>query len=102
MGKDKYNINNGKPLPFGATPSAHGYNFSVYSKNATECSLVLFEPSITDAVQEIELLPEWNKTGNVWHVEVIGVGDDIRYGWRMGGDNEARVGNMFNKQRISG
>ena len=79
-----------KPLPFGATPSAHGYNFSVYSKNATECSLVLFEPSITDAVQEIELLPEWNKTGNVWHVEVIGVGDDIRYGWRMGGDNEAR------------
>ena len=100
MGKDKYNVNNGKPLPFGVTPTAHGYNFSIYSKNATGCFLVLFEPSVTDAVQEIELLPEWNKTGNVWHVEVLGAGDDIRYGWRMTGDNAAKVGNMFAKERI--
>ncbi len=100
MGIDKYSTNHGKPLPFGATPTAHGYNFSIYSKNATGCTLVLFEPSVTDAVQEIELTESWNKTGNVWHVEVLGAGDDIRYGWRMDGDNSARIGNMFNKDII--
>ncbi len=100
MSRDKYSTNHGKPLPFGATPTAHGYNFSIYSKNATSCTLVLFEPSVTDAVQEIELTESWNKTGNVWHVEVLGAKDDIRYGWRMDGDNSSRIGNMFNKDII--
>lgn len=97
---DKYMTGHGKPLPFGATETARGYNFSIYSKNASGCTLVLFEPSLTDAVQEIKLCEEYNLTGNVWHVEVLGVSDDIRYGWRMDGDNSAKVGNMFNKQSI--
>ncbi len=100
MVTDKYMTSKGKPLPFGATETANGYNFSIYSKNATGCTLVLFEPSITDAVQEIELCMEHNRTGNVWHVEVIGVDDTIRYGWRMDGDNSANKGNMFDKRSI--
>ena len=100
MGKTKYDISHGKPLPFGATETAHGYNFSIYSRNAIGCTLVLFEPSVTDAVQEVELDSEVNRTGNVWHVEVVGAEDDIRYGWRMAGDNSAKIGNMFDDRSI--
>ena len=43
---DKYedfSIRPGKPLPFGATIVPGGVNFSVFSKYATSCELVLFK-----------------------------------------------------------
>ena len=95
----EFKIADGKPLPFGATETAQGYNFSIYSKNATGATLVLFQPSITDAIMELELCEECNKTGNVWHVEVLGADNSIRYGWRVDGDNSLS-GNMFDKRSI--
>ena len=36
----------GVPLPFGATVLARGVNFAVYSRHASACTLVLFEPGV--------------------------------------------------------
>ena len=42
----RFALRPGFPLPFGATPVARGVNFAVYSRHATACTLVLFEPDV--------------------------------------------------------
>lgn len=46
-------------LPFGATEVPRGINFSVYSKHATSCSLVLFEPGEVLPYAEIPFPPNF-------------------------------------------
>ena len=65
-----WNIEYGVPYPFGATYNAvdKGFNFSIYSKNATKVKLLLFkkeEP--TKVVYEYEFNPFINKTNAIWH-----------------------------------
>ena len=43
----------GFPLPFGAIVLPRGVNFSVYSRHAYACTLVLFEPGVMAPVAEI-------------------------------------------------
>ena len=42
-----YALRPGKPLPFGATMVPGGVNFSVFSRYATSCELVLFDKGET-------------------------------------------------------
>ena len=39
----KLTVRNGKPLPHGTTIANNGVNFSVFSRNATEIILYIFE-----------------------------------------------------------
>ena len=57
----------GHPIPFGATPSWRGVNFSVYARHATAVSLVLFAPGEETPSAEFPLDPRYNRTGDVWH-----------------------------------
>ncbi len=65
-----YRLDRGIPLPIGATVHRIGVNFSVFSKYATSCTLVLFEPGAKDPFVEYPLDTRSNRTGQVWHAFV--------------------------------
>ena len=73
----------GTPLPFGATIHRTGVNFSIFSKDATSCTLVLFEPGADDPYVEYALDPHFNRTGQVWHAFVEGLDAGGQYGYRF-------------------
>src|SRR5262252_8961695 len=76
-------IRRGHPLPIGASVHREGVNFSIFSKHATACSLVLFEPGKPEGVTTIPLNPLTHRTGEVWHVFVNGLDAGARYGYRF-------------------
>jgi isoamylase len=78
-----FHISRGSPLPFGATLSRSGINFSVFSKHATSVSLVLFRPGDSEPALELPLDPRRHRTGDVWHVLIEGLKPDVEYGYRM-------------------
>jgi glycogen operon protein len=88
----------GTPHPFGADVKRSGINFAVFSKNAAEVSLVLFDTDEGPPFMEIPLRPCENKTGDVWHVLVKGVNPGVRYGWRMDGEHSNI--HRFNKDSV--
>ena len=76
-------LSRGMPLPLGATLRRHGVNFSVFSKHATACTLVLFKPDAQDPYVEFPLDPHSNRTGEVWHASVEGLDAAGQYGFRF-------------------
>lgn len=79
----KYTTSPGKPYPFGITPHTNGYNFSVVSKSATSVMLCFFDSNSKAPLAEIPLSPEFNKTGNVWHIVVENLPENILYSYRV-------------------
>ncbi len=79
-----FKISRGLPLPFGPTITREGINFAVFSKNATQVTLVIFTAQIKTPLLEIPLDPRFNKTGNVWHIHITGLDPGIEYGYRVG------------------
>jgi isoamylase len=93
-----YQLRPGRPYPFGATPVPGGVNFSVFSRHADYCVLVLFEKGAPQPLVEIPFRgvfqkpetdePFWGdfRVGNVFSMVVFGLDDEnIEYGFRMGG-----------------
>ena len=73
----------GAPLPLGTTVQRSGINFSVFSRHATKVILVIRYPGERGRIVTIELDPHTNKTGDIWHVRVLGLDPGIHYGYRM-------------------
>jgi isoamylase len=78
----EFRVRRGQPLPYGAAARRNGVNFSVFSRQATAVTLVLFLPDDEDPVLELPLDPSMNRTGEVWHVFVEGIDPGIEYGFR--------------------
>src|SRR3954454_22831356 len=74
--------------PFGATPRPGGVNFAVFSRHAHGVTLVLFREGHEAPFAEIPLHPKLNRTGDVWHVFVHGLGTDVLYGYRVHGPSD--------------
>jgi isoamylase len=81
--KGDFAVSSGSPLPFGARVVRGGINFAVFSKYATEVTLVLFFGSDAESMLELPLDPDLNRTGEVWHIFVRGLDPGIRYCYRM-------------------
>jgi isoamylase len=77
----------GFPVPLGATLQRGGVNFAIFSKHATAVTLVLFCEDTGQAVAEFPLNSRSNRTGQIWHVGVRGVGAGLQYGYRMDYEN---------------
>jgi isoamylase len=77
-----FRVRRGHPLPYGAAARRKGVNFSVFSRDATGMSLVLFPPGDSEPVLELSLDPRYHKTGDVWHVFVEGLDPGVEYGFR--------------------
>jgi glycogen operon protein len=91
-----YRIRPGKPYPFGASLVPGGVNFSVFSRHANYCVLVLFEKGAREPMVEIPFRGMFQKAfsgdavwgefriGNVFTMTVLDLDhESIEYGFRM-------------------
>jgi glycogen operon protein len=89
----------GQRLPPGATPAGDGVNFSIFSRDATAVSLLLYDgPDRDEPFQIIRLDRETHCTFFFWHVFVEGLEPGIYYTWRVDGP----VGDAANGFRFDG
>lgn len=90
----------GKPFPFGATPTADGVNFSVFTRNGTSVTIDLFERAEADVPYfSYTLDPVKNTTGDIWHVELKGLRKNALYLYRVDGPFQPEKGHRFNKNQ---
>ncbi len=93
-----FKVRPGRPFPFGAHLVPGGINFSVFSRHANYCSLVLFEKGASQPLVEIPFRgafckadtgdPAWGefRIGNVFTMTVFDLDqENLEYGYRMDG-----------------
>ena len=96
----EFRLRYGHPLPFGASHVPGGVNFSIFSANATSCTLVLFEKGAALPFAEIPFPPEY-RLGNVWAMTVFDLNyEQIEYGYRSTGLTIRDQGHHFDKEKI--
>lgn len=96
-----YKAFHGKPLPFGATPDDKGVNFSLFSKNAVNVILELFDNFYDETPAfSYSLHSKHNKTGDVWHVYIEGADPGSFYGYRVFGPYLPEIGHRFNPNKL--
>ncbi|MCR4892685.1 MAG: hypothetical protein K5989_10960 [Lachnospiraceae bacterium] len=94
IGDVEYRI--GYVLPFGATLEDDAINFSIFSKMATSCTLLLYHKGDRQPFLEIPFL-EVFRIGNVYTMMVFGLNfEDLEYGYRMDGPFDKEKGHLFN------
>jgi len=87
----------GSPYPLGATCREGGVNFALFSAHAQAVELCLF-----DEMGRVELarIPLEERTDQVWHVFVEGIGGGALYGYRVHGPYEPQRGHRFNPNKL--
>ncbi len=88
-------LREGLPWPRGATWDGKGVNFALYSANATQVELCLFEGE--RETQRIEL-PEYRD--ETWHGYVPGLAPGQVYGYRVHGPYAPEEGHRFNPNKL--
>ena len=100
-GKGAHATYPGYPYPLGVHLHDDGAQFALFSRRATAVSLLLFgSPEDSAPFQTINLDPELNRTGDIWHVWVEGISAGQSYAYRADGPYEPHDGNRFNKHRL--
>jgi glycogen operon protein len=90
----------GSPLSLGAGIRGEGVNFAVFSRDAESMTLCLFERSADGAASfEYRLDPRLNRTGDIWHVLVVGARAGCLYLWRAEGPYLPKKGHRFNRHK---
>ena len=90
----------GRVFPFGATLMDGGVNFSVFSKEATAATLVLYHHGQDEPFVEIPF-PEEFRIGNVYAMMVFGIDiENTEYGYRFDGPDDPRSGQRFDKSVV--
>ncbi len=93
-------LGKGFPIPFGATGVMRGINFSVYSRHATSCTVVLFEPGMPEPFAEVPFPPEF-RIGDVFAMMVFDLDPDTtEYGFRMDGPWAPEEGHRFDRSKV--
>ncbi len=88
----------GKPYPLGATVTAEGTNFALFSENASGVDLCLFGASDSGPESMRVRMPEC--TDHVWHCFIPGIGHGQRYGFRVYGPFDPANGHRFNEHKV--
>ncbi|MCA1569255.1 MAG: glycogen debranching protein GlgX [Chloroflexi bacterium] len=86
----------GKPYPLGATWDGSGVNFAIFSENAQQVDLCLFDADAGNE-QRIRL---FEQTDLVWHCYLPDVRPGQRYGYRMHGRYDPGAGHRFNPAKL--
>ena len=95
------NIPHGNSHPLGATCYSEGVNFSVFSKNARQIDLLLFDKEDdTEPSDVIKLDPEKNRTFYYWHIFLPGINPGQLYGYRAYGPTSPTPGDMFDANKL--
>lgn len=94
----KYRI--GKVLPYGASIVPNGVNFSIFSKHATSCELLLYNKGEKKPYAVIPF-PDEFRIGDVFSMIVFDIDyETVEYGYRMNGEFNPKKGFWFNKDKI--
>ncbi len=94
-------VRTGSPLPLGTQEKGQGVNFALFSRHASRVRLELFDrPEDESPTRVIDLDSARNRTGDVWHVWVAGIGPGQLYAYRVDGPYEPSQGNRFNFNRL--
>ncbi|HEV3340447.1 MAG TPA: glycogen debranching enzyme GlgX, partial [Pirellulales bacterium] len=88
----------GRPYPLGATWDGSGVNFAIYSENASEVELCLFDH--VDDKQEAQRVPLKEQTDMVWHGYLPDLRPGQLYGFRVHGPYEPSHGHRFNPNKV--
>ncbi len=89
----------GHVFPFGATFFGQGVNFSIYSKEATSCTLLLYHHGDREPYIEIPF-PDEFRIGNVFSIMVFGIKiETTEYGYRMDGPYDPKKGLYYDKTK---
>ncbi|MBZ4022468.1 glycogen debranching enzyme GlgX [Rhodobacter sp. TJ_12] len=87
-------IGPGRDTVLGAVPVGGGTNFALFSAHAERVDLCLFENG-----KELRItLPE--RSGDIWHGFVRGVGPGAQYGYRVHGPWAPEIGHRFNPAKL--
>jgi glycogen operon protein len=91
----------GSSHPLGATPSAAGANFSLFSRSASRVELLFFDRA-EDArpTQIVELNPHTHRTYHYWHAFVPGVKPGQLYAYRVHGPSDPARGMRFDPAKV--
>jgi len=87
----------GYPYPLGASWDGSGVNFAIFSAHATQVELCLFD---SDGKIEHAKITIREKTRNIWHVYIPGLGPGQCYGYRVHGTFEPGQGHRFNPKKL--
>ena len=91
----------GSPMPLGTHESDGGVNFAIFSRYATRVRLEFFDhPDDAAPGRAIDLDSARNRTGDVWHVWVKGIGSGQLYAYRVDGSYEPDKGHRFNFKKL--
>ncbi len=94
-------IERGNSHPQGATPDAHGVNFSVFADRATSVELLLFNGhEDRQPYKTISLDPLRHKTFYFWHVYVKGLKPGACYAYRVDGPHNIHQGHRYNRNKV--
>ena len=86
----------GRVLPFGAALIDDAVNFSIFSRDAVSCTLLLYHAGEREPFAEIPF-PESFRIGDVFAMMVFGLDiEDLEYGYRMDGPFAPERGLRFN------
>lgn len=90
-------ITKGREYPLGATVTAGGVNFALYSRNASAVFLLLFDTPNSEPTDVIQLR---ERDKFIWHAEVQGIGHGQLYGYKVQGDYRPEWGLRFNDAKL--
>jgi isoamylase len=88
----------GEPYPLGATWDGKGTNFAIFSENATEVELHLFDRENDPQPANVVRLRE--RTAFVWHGYLPDIGPGQYYGYRVNGRYDPARGLRFNPFKL--
>ncbi len=98
---ERTDVRTGSPLPLGTLETGGGVNFAIFSRYASHVRLELFDhPEDAAPARTIDLDSARNRTGDVWHVWVEGIGSGQLYAYRVDGPYEPCEGHRFNFNRL--
>lgn len=97
-------LKRGYPLPAGVTALQEGFNFAIFSRHATQVSLVIDQindPDTRPIRHEFTLDPGENRTGDMWHILIEYPLQNFCYGFRINGPpHKAQDGFRFDFKQI--
>jgi glycogen operon protein len=98
---DRADVRTGSPLPLGTQETEGGVNFAIFSRCASRIRLEFFDhPEDAAPARVIDLDSAHNRTGDVWHVWVEGIGPGQLYAYRVDGPYEPSEGHRFNFNKL--
>ena len=90
----------GRVLPFGATVIDGGVNISIFSKEASGCTLLLYHQDEKEPFVEIPF-PEQFRIGNVYTMMIFGVNmETTEYAFRFDGVHDPAKGLRFDPSKV--